>query len=181
MECIFARELNLNSTKLSVPTVEAKHLKALRIKDNERILITNGDGLSAVATIKRIDKNDYFAYIEELLPNYGELDYSLALAIGIIDSPTRFEFAIEKSIELGVSEIYPLILDYSQCKKINQERLTSKAISALKQCKRSRLPIIHNPQTLANLFTKISNCIEENQIILADAGGLKASKFFLDN
>jgi 16S rRNA (uracil1498-N3)-methyltransferase len=185
MECIFVEELNLNSTKLAIPTVEAKHLKALRIKPNEQILITNGNGLSAIATverinknierinknIERINKNDYLANVEKLLPNYGELDYSLSLAIGILDSQDRFEFALEKCVELGVAEVFPLILDYSQHKKINQTRLISKAIAAIKQCKRSKLPTIHSPQTVRHLLENIFNSTEKHQLILADENG----------
>ena len=172
MECIFASDLNLDSTKLAIPATEAKHLKALRIKPQERILITNGNALSAIATVERTNKNDYLATIEEFIPNLGELDYSLSLAIGIIDAQPRFEFAIEKCIELGVSEIFPLILDYSQQKKINQERLISKAIATIKQCKRSKLPTIHLPQTVANLLENIASSIEKYQLILADENGI---------
>jgi len=181
MECIFVSELNLNSIKLLIPTVEAKHLKALRIKQNEQILITNGNALSAIATVERISKNDYQANIKEFLPNYGELDYPLSLAIGIIDAQPRFEFAIEKCIELGVSEIFPLILDYSQHKKVNQERLTAKAIATIKQCKRSKLPTIHFPQTVSQLLKKLSNSDEKYQLILTDENGIKPSNILNEN
>jgi len=181
MECIFVSELNFNSTKFIIPTVEAKHLKALRIKQNEQILITNGKSLSAIATVERISKSDYQANIKEFFENYGELNYSLSLAIGIIDSQPRFEFAIEKCIELGVSEIFPLILDYSQQKKISQERLTAKAIATIKQCKRSKLPTIHFPQTVNQLLEKISNSTKKYQLILTDENGTTPSDFFNEN
>ena len=171
MESIFINELNFNSQKLEVPKDEAKHLKVLRTKDNEEILITNGKSLAAIATVKRTNKNDFVATVKQVIPNFGELDFSVSLAIGILDSQSRFEFAIEKCIELGVSEIFPLILDFSQQKKINHERLVVKSIATIKQCKRSKLPIIHFPQTVKELLEKISISPEKYQIILTDENG----------
>jgi len=171
MESIFINELNFNSQKLEVPKDEAKHLKVLRTKDNEEILITNGKSLAAIATVKRTNKNDFVATVKQVIPNFGELDFSVSLAIGILDSQSRFEFAIEKCIELGVSEIFPLTLDFSQQKKINHERLVAKSIATIKQCKRSKLPIIHFPQTVKELLEKISISPEKYQIILTDENG----------
>jgi 16S rRNA (uracil1498-N3)-methyltransferase len=178
MESIFIDELNIDSQKLEVLKDEAKHLKVLRIKDDEEILITNGKSLAAIATVKRTNKNDFVATVKQVIPNFGELDFSVSLAIGILDSQSRFEFAIEKCIELGVSEIFPLILDFSQQKKINHERLVAKSIATIKQCKRSKLPIIHFPQTVKELLEKISVSSEKYQIILTDENGENPSNIF---
>lgn len=172
MECIYIENLNDNDISISVPLDEAKHLKALRINSNEKILITNGKGLSAISTVERKNKNEYIAHTDKYIYNVGELNCLLSIAIGILDSKDRFEFAIEKCIELGVAEIFPLVLDYSQSTKINMERLIAKAISAIKQCKRSRLPKIHLPQTIDSLISNIDTLNYQN-IFLADENGVK--------
>ncbi|MPN46579.1 hypothetical protein SDC9_194170 [bioreactor metagenome] len=52
------------------------------------------------------------------------------------------------------------------------ERLIAKAISAIKQCKRSRLPKIHLPQTIDSLISNIDTLNYQN-IFLADENGVK--------
>ena len=74
----------------------------------------------------------------------------------------RFENLIEKSVELGVKEIQPLILDHCQVRHINFDRIKKIIISSSKQCKRSFFPIFKNPITLREYLK-----IESNLIVVA--------------
>ena len=168
MECIYLPELNTDNKYYRVTDTEAHHLKVLRLQSGDKIFITSGKGLLALATIDRISKNDFAANIIEFYYNGSELDFKIGLAIGIMDNRDRFEFAIEKCTEHGVCDIFPLVTDYSQQIKINQARLLTKTIHTIKQCKRSMLPVIHNP-------TSITDVLQNNdydRIILADENGI---------
>jgi 16S rRNA (uracil1498-N3)-methyltransferase len=196
MECIYIENIDERAVKIDVPPDEAKHLKTLRINTANEILITNGKGICAVAEVERISKIDYRVEIKHILANYGELDNKISLAIGILDNGDRMEFCLEKCIELGVSEFFFLQTDFSQRTKINSERLYSKSIAAIKQCKRARLPIIHPPISLDKLIGEIAdnsnnnhsdsnsnsnsnNCKNKySQIILADENGISPIKTF---
>lgn len=169
MECIYLPELSKNLQIIRVTDSEARHLRALRIKDNERILITNGAGLMCQASVRREKKDEYIAIIEHFLDeNYGELPKELAIGVGILHDRERFEFILEKSVELGVSLFIPLLTDYSHKKAPNATRLQAKAIAAMKQCKRSRLPDIFEPINLQDIIK-----FEFEKIILADEQGIK--------
>jgi 16S rRNA (uracil1498-N3)-methyltransferase len=168
MECIYLPELNTNNKYYQISNTEAHHLKVLRVQSETPILVTSGKGLSALSTINRISKNDFSISIIEYYYNKGEVNFKIGLAISILDNRDRFEFAIEKSTELGVSDIFPLITDYSQQSKINKDRLIIKTINAIKQCKRSILPTIYNPMSIAELL----NNNNYNRIILADEYGI---------
>ncbi len=171
MECIYLPELSKTAQSIKITDSEAKHLRALRIKDNERILITNGKGIICQASVNRENKDEYIAFVEHFFDeNYGELLRSIAIGVGILQDRERFELIIEKSVELGVSQFFPLITDYSQKKSLNTLRLQSKAVAAMKQCKRSRLPIIYEPVSLSDI-TKF----HFEKIILADENGIKPS------
>ncbi len=168
MECIYIPNIDTNSISISIPREEATHLKALRVNSGETILATNGSGLMCELIIERKGKIEYFGKINNVIENYGENANSIALAIGLLADKSRFEFALEKAIELGISDFFPLSLDFSQKFSINYQRLESKAISAIKQCKRSKLPIIHKERTLSELaliFNQFSS------IIYADPSG----------
>jgi len=170
MECLYLPELSENQNDINLIGDELKHLFVLRLRVGEKIIITNGKGLSAISSLKSISKNIAILSPQEYFINSGELAYPLGLAIGILDNRERFEFTLEKSIELGISDFYPLITDFTQKKTIQKTRLEAKAISALKQSHRSNLTTIHPPISLQKLFS------EQNKfdtIILADYNGVK--------
>jgi 16S rRNA (uracil1498-N3)-methyltransferase len=171
MESIYYLELNNNSDIIEINLPESKHLKALRMQIRDTVFITNGAGLFAESIIISFTNYKYYLKVKKLFNNYNELPFSLGLGMGIIDSRERFEFALEKATELGVSDFYPLITNFSQKKFINLDRLNAKAVASIKQCLRARLPIIHKPQTLNEFHNNIIN--NYNQIIITDIDGEK--------
>lgn len=173
MECIYLPELNETKIYYSISGTEAHHLKVIRINTGDTILVTNGKGISALANMERISKENYSATIKEFYKNIGELDFNVGLAIGILNNRDRFEFCLEKCVELGITDFYPLITDYSQNNKINIERLKNKSISTLKQCKRSVLPTIYNPISIIELLEKANRY---DRIIIADESGIVPTK-----
>ena len=73
------------------------------------------------------------------------------------------DFAVQKSTELGVSEITPIYTEFSEV-KLKPERLQKKlqhwqkiAISASEQSGRLDIPIIHNPISLEGISLSAGN------------------------
>ena len=52
----------------------------------------------------------------------------------------RLDFLIEKSVELGVTHLHPIITEHTEVRKLNIERLQSQIIEAAEQCERLTLP-----------------------------------------
>ena len=81
----------------------------------------------------------------------------IILAISLIKA-SRFETAIEKTTELGVSEIYPMVTQNTSSifyKRMNQkiiDRMTNIAISAAEQCGNDFIPQIHSPIKLEQIL-----------------------------
>lgn len=162
MECIYCPELNEGTLELVVIKDEAEHLQALRLKEGDSVLISNGKGICAESIISNIGKHNFTLRTEKILFNYGELPYHLGLAIGILSDRNRLEFALEKAIELGATDFFPLITGHTEKKFLNTSRLVNKAISAMKQCKRAKLLNIHEPIVFDNIHhisTKFNNII----------------------
>jgi 16S rRNA (uracil1498-N3)-methyltransferase len=151
MDCIFWDGLNSGSQEIIIIGETYRHVKALHLRIGEPILITNGLGLTLEANLVDYDKTQARLIVKNELLNHNENWYHTALGIGILDNKDRFEFAIEKAIELGVNEIIPLVTQYSQKTNVRSERLKQKAISALIQSKRSMLPIISDPIRINDL------------------------------
>ncbi len=167
MECIYLPELDFHSQTLPVPDNEAKHLKALHIKDADAVFATNGRGVLARTEIIRTGKNTFEAKIIDIHKNNGEADFRLGLALGILDNKDRFEFALEKGTELGITDFYPLVAKYSQKRIYSLERLRTKAIASMKQCRRAVLPDIHTPIGIEALIGSAGYA----RVILADESG----------
>ena len=62
----------------------------------------------------------------------------------------RTRFAVEKSTELGVGAIHPILTRFGQTRRVNMERLRAHAIEAAEQCGRLELPSIAPPCPLAD-------------------------------
>ena len=84
------------------------------------------------------------------------------------------EYMIEKLTELGITDFYPLVSTYAESQSCDEKRLMSKMVSALKQCKRSILPVLHKPITINDLLT-VSSQYTIN--ILADPSGKNSIEY----
>ncbi len=178
MECIYYKLLENKTPAFIPPFEECKHIKALRLNPDEQILVTNGTGLMAMCSVTRHDKNTFELSPIEFIGGRGEAKLNYSLAIGRLSNRDRMEFAIEKAIELGVKNIYILDTDFSERLKLTDERLESKAIAAIKQCKRAFLPKIHNNIKLNQLLTLRSNY---HLILLDEDGNEPSTDCFLDD
>jgi len=170
MECFYCPELTSNSAVISLNEDESKHAKALRIKHKEKVFLTNGLGLIAVASAMQKNKFDFIFQIESIDMAKGELHFSVGIALGVLDKRERMEFALEKSVELGAKDFYPLISQYSSKSRVNLSRLQLKAISAMKQSIRSNLIKIHEPVTIPVLCGISKNY---SKLVLGDYDGIK--------
>jgi 16S rRNA (uracil1498-N3)-methyltransferase len=172
MECIFAPEFDKLSELLEIAEPEFSHIKALRLKEGESCYLTNGKKLGGIAELIAYSKKSCTLKVTKTIENMGETGTEVILALGILSNRERFEFALEKAIELGITEFIPLTTKFSQKDKINVSRLEAKAIAAIKQCRRSYMPIIHSQM---NIEKALEYCKSE-QIILADYNGVTANQ-----
>ena len=138
-----------------------RHVAALRLRDGEHVRVLNGKGLVARCTVRRLAQQTELLISEYL---QHERPHERTLALGVLDNRDRFEFAVEKVTELGITRIVPLLCDHSQHVRTSTERLRSKAIAALTQSGNPWLPSIDEPTSLHNLVCSGS-------VILGDAEG----------
>lgn len=168
MESLYISELNKSFDHLTLNESESRHTKAMRLGVGDEVLITNGNGLMAKCTLTEISKSGNVVKCNEFFENYNELESEITVAVGILDNTERFEFLIEKSVELGAKVIVPLITKYSSNKSVRYERANSKIIAALKQSKRSIAPVYSPPISIDKLY---DNFDAWDVVVLADENG----------
>ena len=131
-------------TTLELTGSEFHHaVKVARLKIGEPIELFDGRGNAAAATVRSISGDRAGVLVDSLPVPSRETSFRLVLAMSLIHLD-RFELVLQKSTELGVHGIVPLIADRSE---IRLERIRGRAdrwskivLEAVKQSGRSRLP-----------------------------------------
>jgi len=118
--------------------------KVLRKKSGDTVSVTNGKGFLFNCVILESDKKKSILKIL----NYSKINNDhakLKVGISLTKKIDRFEWFLEKSTEIGVFEITPIITQNSERRKFNQERGNKILLAAMKQSLRCELPILNNP------------------------------------
>jgi 16S rRNA (uracil1498-N3)-methyltransferase len=143
--------------------------KALRLKKDSIIHLTDGKGNLFKCIIIADDHKRCTVRIEETIKNFGKRNYSIHLAVAPTKNTDRFEWFLEKATEIGVDEITPLICEHSERTKLKTDRFQKVIISAMKQSLKAYLPKLNEPCTFAEFMKKdftdekfIASCNESN-------------------
>ncbi len=134
ISAISGKTIQLNSE-------ESNHcIKVLRLKKGDIVQLMNGKGSIFEAIIVIPDaKSTILEILEE--KKYPETrNFQLTLAIAPTKNMDRFEWFVEKSVEIGIDRIVPIICKHSERKEIKTERLEKIIISAMKQSGQTYLP-----------------------------------------
>ena len=93
---------------VELPDNVVRHLNVLRVKNTEEIVLFNGDGKSYPALPEVLEKRRASVRIlrEEATDNESPLNITLVQAVSAAE---RMDFTLQKSVELGVAEIRPVI------------------------------------------------------------------------
>ncbi len=167
MDCLYAPSLGTDTRIVDLSDDELRHARALRLRDHEQVMISNGVGLCAICHVEVPEHRNLQLVVDSLLPNHGELHRTTRLAIGTLDNKERMEWLVEKATELGVSEICFIRSRFASARDLGHQRLMAKALAALKQCRRSVLPSIGEYQSV-ELFLADHRA---DMIVLADPEG----------
>lgn len=135
-------------------------VKVLRLKSNSLIELFNGDGFNYRGRLLIRGKRTAAVKIEIRQPNLSESPLRTRLGI-VISKGDRMDFVVQKSTELGISDIFPLTSERCDI-KLNSERSQKRrdhwqkvATSACEQCGRSVVPQIHDIQPLNGWIAQI--------------------------
>ncbi len=134
--------------------------RVLRLPLNASVQLFDGSGFEFLGTITQIDKKGIIVNLTKQLTGLGESPLYTHLGQGLARGE-RMDFVIQKATELGVNEITPLFTDRSEV-RLNEERADKRiahwqqvAISACEQSGRSKIPIIHPPQSVSGWVEKV--------------------------
>jgi 16S rRNA (uracil1498-N3)-methyltransferase len=125
---------------------ESKHcIRVLRMVKGTAVRLIDGHGNLYEGQVSDPDPKRCLITVSEIKHNFEKRDYRLHIAISPLKNPERFEWFVEKSVEIGVDEITPLICKNTEKQSVKQERTENIIISAMKQSIKALKPVLNEP------------------------------------
>ena len=137
---------------------DAHHIiDVLRMVPGDRLQVVVDDGISFVGEITAVGTNTVTVAAREFLRDSHEPDVRISLLQGLAKGD-KMEFIIQKAVEIGVTDIYPVAMSHSvvvlESSKADKkvERWQKIAEAAAKQSKRDSIPTVHEVMKLDQIL-----------------------------
>ncbi|MBI0102876.1 16S rRNA (uracil(1498)-N(3))-methyltransferase [Gilliamella sp. W8145] len=150
-------------------------IRVLRMKTGESITLFDGSNQITPAVIHEVNKKTVIVKTANSVLDNRESPLNIHLG-QVISRGDKMEFTIQKSVELGVNTITPLLSERCGV-KLDQERLEKKVqqwqkivISACEQCGRNIIPSINPVMKLENWCANLTDSLKLNLHPKAEQG-----------
>ena len=153
MQIFYAPDINGISYTLDVK--ESKHLiRVLRMVKGADVKLIDGKGNLFEGFISEPDQNKCIIEITREIKDFEKRNYKLHIAISPLKNPERFEWFVEKSVEIGIDEITPLICKNTEKPGIKSERVNNLIISAMKQSLKAKKTLLNETSSYKDFIKK---------------------------
>ncbi len=140
---LFIPQPLLLNAHISLTAEQAHYLKnVLRLKTTDQLRIFNGTDGEWLAELTIIEKKSAEAIAIQQLKEQDSPKHKIHLYFSPIKK-NRMDFLIEKAVELGVTDLHPIITERTEVRKLNTERIEAQIIEAAEQCERVDIPTLH--------------------------------------
>lgn len=152
MPRFFVKSENILPNSIVIDGDDVKHIKnVLRLGSNDIITLCDGVGNDYTVRIEKFESNLIYTDIIDKRKNETEAPIEVVLFQGIPKSD-KMDMIVQKSVELGVKCIVPIITDRTVVVIKTQKDAASKvarwqriAVEAAKQSNRGVIPIVEMP------------------------------------
>lgn len=157
MHRFFSSPENFDTKSVVLSESETRHLRdVLRLSAGETVHVFDGAGREYECTVENVGKKETrLSIIRETSPAAPESTLDLTVA-GAITPGDKFDLAIQKSVELGVTRFVPITTARCEVRLKDAERRVERwrriAFEAAKQCGRARLMDVENVASFSSLF-----------------------------
>lgn len=124
----------------------------MRVAEGQALRIFNGRDGEFVGRVEKVTKRE----LEITIENKIREQRSPARRVYLLFTPLkkeRMDFLIEKAVELGATDLCPVLTQNADVRKINAERVGAQIIEACEQCERMDVPVLHD---LVDLSAKLA-------------------------
>lgn len=182
----FVNPSQVGENHIEIIGQDVKHIKdVLRLDHDAEIIICNGQGIDYKCIINKIDKETITAQIINKELSKSEPKTKITLFQSLIKGD-KFEWVIQKAVEIGVSEIVPIITTHCVV-KVDFKKLDGKlqrwnkiAESAAKQSGRGAIPQVVSPIKFEDAI-RLCNQMDLACIPYEKEHGLSLRAYIADN
>jgi len=161
VELYYCSSEKIMGNNLAISNEDYKHIvKVMRHSVGDEIYVTNGIGKIFLTEIREINKNSLIASFKKAF-DYENKMSNISFCIPKLRYSDRFEFALEKCTELGITNFIIFDSERAIHKSDKKERWEKIVLSAMKQSLRSYLPVIMGINSLKDIYN-----LKGNKIIL---------------
>lgn len=122
---------------------ESRHcVRVLRLGADDELHLTDGRGNLYRARVADPDQRHCVVEVVETIPEFEKRGWELTMAVAPTKNIERFEWFLEKAIEVGVDRIVPLLCARSERRVIKPEREEKVITSAVKQSLKAYHPVL---------------------------------------
>ena len=144
MQIFYAPDINDETYVLDEN--ESKHcIRVLRMTRGTIVKLIDGKGSIYEGFINDPDPKKCRINITGVIRNFEKRNYRLHIGISPLKNHERFEWFIEKSVEIGIDEVTPVICRNTEKSGIKTERVNNLIISAMKQSIKADKPVLNTP------------------------------------
>lgn len=147
---------------VSLNDEEAAHLKVMRLRQGESVLLTDGVGNFAKASLEESGPKRGVLSIYDVI-SVPHADHYIHIAVAPTKNIARFEWFLEKATEMGIDEITPFYSEHSERVNLRTDRLNKVIISAMKQSLKAYMPKLNEAVSLRNFLNR--NTVNDNAFI----------------
>jgi len=157
VQMFYSTSVDITNGEITIEGDESKHiLSVMRYSYGDEICLTDGRGSIFSSKISKIEDKIITADILKVF-QYDNNNRNLVFCLPVLKNPDRFEFALEKCIELGITEFIIYRGKNSPPKSFKKDRWDKISLAAMKQSLRSFLPeikIVDSLKALSSLTGK---------------------------
>jgi 16S rRNA (uracil1498-N3)-methyltransferase len=151
----YAPPSQFRGQRVTLPPNETRHaVRALRHGPGDEVVVVDGTGGWHHVRLEQTGTEQALGTVIASRRDVGEPRAACILAVGVLHKRSRYETLVEKAVELGVTTLVPLVTERTERTSIRHDRLHKIMVAAMKQCGRSRLPVLATPCSLAQVLAR---------------------------
>jgi 16S rRNA (uracil1498-N3)-methyltransferase len=165
MSRFFISEGDISDNIINISGEDVKHIKkVLRLMPGDNLILCDGKGNDYMVRIEKIDQDHINTKIVTSKPNETEPPIVVTLFQGLPKSD-KMDLIIQKTIELGINRIVPIITERTVVKFDNRKDIDNKisrwqriSTEAAKQSNRGIVPKIEEPLLFEDALEVSKTC-----------------------
>ena len=163
MSRFFVSPESLKNGRVTIAGEDLNHIKnVLRLSPGDNITVCDGNCNDYLVRIEHIDKTGVHCLIEDSWENRNEMSTRIVLYQGLAKGD-KMGMIIQKSVELGVYAIVPVITERTVVRVENHQDAGKKANrwqkiaeEAAKQCNRGIVPRVYPPALIKHALDEMA-------------------------